>query len=660
MTDQIPNNNFQYILSQLKADLARLVELSRLFDAPHITNQLSELLERITGHSFTLAIVGEFKRGKSTFINALLGGQVLPADVAPTSATLNRITYGNSPSATIYFKEELNITPKKIKIEYLSEYVTKLTPSAEEIASTIKEAVITYPASFCKNNVDIIDTPGLQDEGSLTTTTLHVLRKVDVAVMVIMADSPFSKTEGDFLDRILTEGVQKVIFVITAVDRIKPADRQKVINGISKRIEEKIRNYAKNTSNKTEDFSEEQFIKKFGKPILYALSGQMALEGKISGDAKIIFESNILQFEDMLGKFLALESETFGLKTKINQLLLIIKELTDKIVNKQNLINTHPAIFEYEKKIIETLLELLENIGRSEIEKIKSKTVASSTQSQIILKEMVNEYEKTAISNLINQMPITREQLDSQQRYNQLVEDITKRIEKSADAVADKFAEKICTQVLKDLQEAIPELNEYVIAYDRTMLHIASVTDRISTDTVFSKLGKLKVPKDIITSYEKLQNTLKNFSPKSIHKKISEKYYIGNNWITPAFSSYRVKEYVMIPEAEYLKRLAFVFSGVGNFKEQLIISCVGQLRKLDIMNSSSASVMSTNKFIGNSFEDLVKFIQIQIQLTNEVNNEIYALGEKINALTFAELNKNNSFEVEVFEIKKRLIEIASN
>lgn len=70
-----------------------------------MADKLDEELERIKTKKYNVAVVGEFRRGKSSLINALLGLPVLPADATPTTATVNRITYGAEPSVTIHYKD---------------------------------------------------------------------------------------------------------------------------------------------------------------------------------------------------------------------------------------------------------------------------------------------------------------------------------------------------------------------------------------------------------------------------------------------------------------------------------------------------------------------------------------------------------------------------
>lgn len=95
-------------------------------------------------------VVGEFKRGKSTFINALLGEEILPSDVLPTTATINRVVFGSLPSAVIRFKDGQE---QSIAVNQLKDYVIKLTSDAEATSSRVQEAVICYPLRYCHDGI---------------------------------------------------------------------------------------------------------------------------------------------------------------------------------------------------------------------------------------------------------------------------------------------------------------------------------------------------------------------------------------------------------------------------------------------------------------------------------------------------------------------------
>ena len=74
-------------------------------------------IEETAEEHFEVAIVGEFKRGKSTLINAMMGQEVLPADVLPATATLNRVTYSEEPYVQVEYK---NGKSERVDINKLS------------------------------------------------------------------------------------------------------------------------------------------------------------------------------------------------------------------------------------------------------------------------------------------------------------------------------------------------------------------------------------------------------------------------------------------------------------------------------------------------------------------------------------------------------------
>jgi GTPase SAR1 family protein len=137
-----PTSLFDYRRIELNvvSDLQRLRAISqRIGLEPETVELIDTALARNKEQKFSIAVVGEFKRGKSTFINALLGKEILPSDVLPCSATLNRVTYGFEPRVELHFK--VNGTGGRVEhidIGELVDYVTKLTPESKERAANIE------------------------------------------------------------------------------------------------------------------------------------------------------------------------------------------------------------------------------------------------------------------------------------------------------------------------------------------------------------------------------------------------------------------------------------------------------------------------------------------------------------------------------------------
>ena len=109
---------------QLHENLVQLQELLSLLDFdPGLLNSLEQAKTRIRTRKYRVAVMGEFKRGKSTLLNALLGAPILPADATPTTAAISRITYGSRERVLLFFRDG---TSREIPFTGLSEAVTKL------------------------------------------------------------------------------------------------------------------------------------------------------------------------------------------------------------------------------------------------------------------------------------------------------------------------------------------------------------------------------------------------------------------------------------------------------------------------------------------------------------------------------------------------------
>jgi hypothetical protein len=81
-----------------------------------------DLKEKVRSNAFNLVVVGQFKRGKTSLINALLGAEILPVAVVPLTSIVTIMTWGEVPRIKVYFNDE---RVSEIKPESLSEYVTE-------------------------------------------------------------------------------------------------------------------------------------------------------------------------------------------------------------------------------------------------------------------------------------------------------------------------------------------------------------------------------------------------------------------------------------------------------------------------------------------------------------------------------------------------------
>lgn len=203
-----------------------------------IVNDIEEVLQQLSTKLYKVAVVGEFKRGKSSLINALLGTEVLPTDILPTTAVVNRIVYSPVQKIVIHYKDG---TSEETTIDELHNYATKLDAAKEKTANTIREIMVNYPSYFCQNHIELLDTPGLNDDEVMTETTLKVLDKIDAAIVVISATMPLSMTEQNLICTLIEErDIDHLIFVVTFIDRV--SDNAKEQDRIVDLLKDRIQN----------------------------------------------------------------------------------------------------------------------------------------------------------------------------------------------------------------------------------------------------------------------------------------------------------------------------------------------------------------------------------------------------------------------------------
>ncbi|MBW4646535.1 MAG: dynamin family protein [Goleter apudmare HA4340-LM2] len=454
-TPLVSLTDYNKLANNLVIDLKRLRYFSEKLNIQQSLTSIDEVLQKMENKTFWVAVVGEFKRGKSTFINALLGQEILPSDIEPCSATLNRVTYSLNSYVEVEFKDGRK---EKVEIEKLSEYVTKLTPEAEATAANVKEAVVYYPANYCKNNVDIIDTPGLNDDPSMTGVTLSVLPKVDAAILVIMAQSPVSEVERDFLEnKLLTNDLGRVIFVVTGIDRCnRPGDVDKVVAGVQRRIEEYVLERA--AQQWGEDSAEyEVYRKKIGRPKVFGLSAYQALEAKNNHDDELLAKSRFVEFEQALEKFLVRERGAIELQVPLNRAIASSGEILSTINIQENALNM--KLEDFEKTYETSIQEISELRQRKKEEMQLIDRAAENVRYKVrpLLNKLEEELKQAAIQ-VIDSTTITPKELSNKKGLTKKLGD---KVSSSLQNTGQKLADKVQSEIQQGLAQEIDRLKDF-------------------------------------------------------------------------------------------------------------------------------------------------------------------------------------------------------
>jgi GTPase SAR1 family protein len=178
-----------------------------------IVQQENNLTERLQ-KDFSLVVIGNFKRGKSTLVNALLGKYVVTTNVTPETVTINEISYGDR-----FEIEACLLSGGKVKLEPKQLHSEQLIPTIEQLPKPVSHLNIKAPLPWLKG-MRLIDTPGTADIFNRFDRQISdYLQKADAVIVVISALSPLSQSERAFLSlSVFPQDFPKLFFVLNALD----------------------------------------------------------------------------------------------------------------------------------------------------------------------------------------------------------------------------------------------------------------------------------------------------------------------------------------------------------------------------------------------------------------------------------------------------------
>jgi GTP-binding protein EngB required for normal cell division/Mg2+ and Co2+ transporter CorA len=200
--------------------LLRLRRLAQELGAEPVAEEASELAARVSEGRFYVACVGQFKRGKSTLLNALVGHEVVPTGYVPVTAVPTVIRFGDKLHARVRMRDA---SWRDVAMHDLKEYVTEeFNP---ENKKAVEGAEVFVPSPLLFSGMCFVDTPGM---GSVftgnTATTQAFIPHIDAALVVVGADPPIAGEELALVEAVGKQ-VQDLILVINKADRTSDPER---------------------------------------------------------------------------------------------------------------------------------------------------------------------------------------------------------------------------------------------------------------------------------------------------------------------------------------------------------------------------------------------------------------------------------------------------
>lgn len=292
--------------AELADILMRTAAVTNAMGMKVLCQKLQMLSKKTKNEAFIVQIAGTFKNGKSTFINSILGEEILPAYALPCTAVVNEVKWGKTKGAVVHFRDPLpekisSAIPQKALMHMRAHNFKKIPPIAipydeiedyavisvdrgkEEIAyeSPYEKIEVFLPLPILGNGVEIVDSPGLNECAARTRVTMNYISKADAVLFVLDATRILSADELKVIDHTLKEyGFDDPFIIVNKFDAVREREREPM----------------------------KQFVKSklshFGTSGFYFVSARNALDGKLDRDLDLLESSGMPEFEKALSEYL--------------------------------------------------------------------------------------------------------------------------------------------------------------------------------------------------------------------------------------------------------------------------------------------------------------------------------------------------------------------
>ncbi|NLY81669.1 MAG: hypothetical protein GX078_02655 [Clostridiales bacterium] len=173
-----------------------------------------ELVDKLEDQSITVSVIGQFKRGKSTLVNTILGEELLPVGLIPVTSAVTIIKYGPK-GITVHF---LNGVNKVIEFEELTDYISE--ENNPNNIYCVSHVTIHTPSPFLEDGLVLVDTPGVGSIHKHNSTSAYAfVKESDAVVFMLSVDSPINEIEVEFLEN-AKDYAGKFYFAVNKIDGI--------------------------------------------------------------------------------------------------------------------------------------------------------------------------------------------------------------------------------------------------------------------------------------------------------------------------------------------------------------------------------------------------------------------------------------------------------
>ena len=179
--------------------LSRVADLARAIGDDTALQLAEELSGQLPRGELNLVVAGQFKRGKSTLVNALLGADVMPTGALPITGVITAIRYGVEPTVHVRLRREGET--RRIAVDELPLYASERYNPRNALG--VERVDVTWPSERIRGFA-LFDTPGV---GSTlehnTLTAREALPRADAAILVVGPDPPIGAEELQYAHEVV-------------------------------------------------------------------------------------------------------------------------------------------------------------------------------------------------------------------------------------------------------------------------------------------------------------------------------------------------------------------------------------------------------------------------------------------------------------------------
>ncbi|HEY4181057.1 MAG TPA: dynamin family protein [Kofleriaceae bacterium] len=227
--------NLEHHKSAKREIINRFTQLADVADAVGMVTLARDIrttrIPKLEAERFHLVVLGEFNHGKSTFVNALLGQEILPTGITPTTASINHVVYSATPTAKVMLRSGES---KLLEAAQVKDWVTVAGGHADEV--TFVE--VGFPSDLLRNNVVLVDTPGVNDlNEQRAEVTYGYVPRADAVLFLLDAGQALKDSEQEFLrSRVLENARDRLVFVLGKMDMLNADEKTAVVDYVRQNL----------------------------------------------------------------------------------------------------------------------------------------------------------------------------------------------------------------------------------------------------------------------------------------------------------------------------------------------------------------------------------------------------------------------------------------